>query len=169
MGRHNNQEANKERIAALYDEHADAIHRYCFFRIYNEAKAEELMQDAFLKMWRYLEEGKNVENERALLYVIATHLIIDDKRKVREERLDDILENEEAPHPASSYDPSSRARLREVREEVSRLSPEEQNLFALRYVSDLDPKDIAEIMGTSANVISVQLNRIISKIRGKLV
>jgi RNA polymerase sigma-70 factor (ECF subfamily) len=167
MERHNNQ----DRLATLYDEHSEAIYRYCFFRVYSKQRAEELMQETFLKYWKYIQEDKQIDNERALLYTIATHLVIDDKRKARTDSLDAMLEVEGSVEPAAigaERDPINSAMMREVQDELAKLSPEEQELFKLRYVDDLDPKEIASIRGTGANVISVQLNRIMHKLRDAL-
>lgn len=56
---------------AAYDEWADAIYRHCFFRVYSKERAEELVQDTFMKTWQYLEKGNEVENLKAFLYKVA--------------------------------------------------------------------------------------------------
>lgn len=160
-----------DRLATLYDAHADAIYRYCFFRVFSKQRAEELMQEAFLKFWKYIQDDRKIENERALLYTITTHLVIDDKRKARTESLDAMLEVDPTSEPhaeGAERDPINSAMMREVQDELAKLSPQEQELFTLRYVEDLDPKEIAVIQGTGANVISVQLNRIMHKLRDAL-
>ncbi len=162
---------NQDRLASLYDEHSDAIYRYCFFRVFSKHRAEELMQETFLKFWKYIQEERKIDNERALLYTIATHLVIDEKRKARTESLDAMLEVEGSVEPAApgaERDPVNSAMMREVQDELAKLSEEEQELFKLRYVDDLDPKEIATIRGTGANVVSVQLNRIMHKLRDAL-
>lgn len=171
VARHTTREVNTERLAALYDLHSEAIYRYCFFRVFSKEHAEELMQETFLKIWQYIKEGKTIDNERALLYTIATHLVIDSKRKKREQSLEQMMESSEAMEPvaAGGHEASAHgAMLREVHEELKKLSADEQELFTMRFVSDLDPKEIAEMKGTSANVISVKINRILNKVRATL-
>ncbi len=43
---------------------------------------------------------------------------------------------------------------------ISNLTDRARNLIQLRYVRDLSPRDIADRLGTSANVVSVTLNRV---------
>ena len=148
----------------IYETFADPIYRHCFFRVYSEGRAEELMQDTFMKYWLYLEEGNAVQNPRGLLYRIADHLIIDEKRKHTAESLDALVENI-GFEPRGADHTETKALLSETMREIAQLRDEEQKLFLMRYMDDLDPKEIAEITGTTANTVSVQLNRIKGKLK----
>ena len=85
-----------------YDAYSESIYRHCFFRVWRKGRAEELLQETFLRLWTYLIKGNKVENIRALLYKIANNLIIDESRKKKEESLDQILENPERLEPKSN-------------------------------------------------------------------
>jgi RNA polymerase sigma-70 factor (ECF subfamily) len=93
-------DANRQQFLAAYDNYADAIYRHCFYRVFSKPLAEELTQDTFMKTWKYLEGGKQVENLRAFLYRVANNLIIDHSRKKKEERLDALLEKSADLEPA---------------------------------------------------------------------
>ena len=67
-----------------YDQYSDAIFRYCYYRVYDREKAKDCVQEAYCRTWKYMESGKEIENLRALLYRIATNIIIDDSRKKKE-------------------------------------------------------------------------------------
>jgi len=157
----------KNEFLAAYESHADAIYRYCFFRVYSKERAEEFAQETFLRAWEYSKGGKKIENMRALLYRIARNLIIDHSRKKKEESLETLSEE------TSFIEPSSDGRLvaeremilKEVMEEMKNLGDEEREILTMRYVEDLDPKDIAEILGISANNVSVRINRAMKRLR----
>ncbi len=162
-------EPEREKFIQLYNENSEAIYRHFFFRIYSKGRAEELMQEAFLKLWQYVEEGHVVQNPRGLLYRIADHLIIDEKRKRTIDSLEG-LRDREGFDPAGSerMTPEQKSLYQEIFDELEELREEERKIFILRYVDDLDPKEIAHIMETTANTISVQLNRIVKKLRDKV-
>ena len=47
-----------------YEDHSDAILRYCHFQTSNREVAVDLVQDTFMKTWGYLSDGKEIdENE----------------------------------------------------------------------------------------------------------
>ncbi|MBI2577363.1 MAG: RNA polymerase sigma factor [Candidatus Wildermuthbacteria bacterium] len=72
---------SQEQFLTAYDQHADAIFRHCYFRVYDRELANDLMQDTFTKTWQYILHGSEVKNIRAFLYRVANNLIIDHSRK----------------------------------------------------------------------------------------
>lgn len=151
-----------------YDRWADDIWRHILFRIFSNGRAEELTQEAFLKFWEYLEKGETVQNPRALLYRIADHLIIDEKRKRRPESLDRMMEEQDFEVSyAGEKAIEAGALCSQIFEHVKTLGEEERRLFLLRYVDDLDPREIAAADERTPGSVSVALNRILKKIRMK--
>ena len=154
-------EHRQKEFLAAYDAHAEAIYRHVFFRVYSKARAEELVQDTFLRTWEYIRDGKEVENLRAFLYRVANNAVIDHVRKKREDSLDDLMETSDAWEP--SMDGRAEAErsfaLRDIFETMKKLDDDAREILTLRYVDDLDPKDIAVILGITPNNASVRLNR----------
>ncbi len=155
----------RERFVEAYDRHADAIYRHCYFRVYSREKAEDLVQETFLKTWAYLSEGAQVDNLRAFLYRVANNLIIDDSRRRKEQSLEEVLESAPALEPSAAPRLESEALFREVLEALDRLDAEDKEVVVLRYVDDLDPKEIAGILGITANNASVRLHRALEKLK----
>ncbi len=152
----------KERqFLEAYDKYADAIYRHCFFRIFSKSRAEELVQEVFTKSWEYILEGKRIENFRAFLYRVANNLIIDESRKRKENSLDQLLEDSPASEPSCDgrKDLEYGEVLREIRARMGDLPQEDKEVLVMRYIDDLDPKEISEILGISANNVSVKINR----------
>jgi DNA-directed RNA polymerase specialized sigma24 family protein len=54
--------------------------------------AQDLTQEVFMRFWQTLRDGEKAYNERALLYTIARHLVIDWYRKKKESSLDALDE-----------------------------------------------------------------------------
>ena len=125
------------------------------------------MQETFTKLWVYMSKGNKIDNIRALLYRIATNLIIDESRKKKERELDAMLEDDQIVEPsyAGHKEIESQAVISSIKERMQDLPEEERQLLTLRYFDDLDPKDIAEIMGITANNVSVKLNRAIKALK----
>ncbi len=150
-----------------YDLYADAIYRHCFFRGLTKEQATDLTQDSFTKLWVYLSEGNEVQNVRALLYKIATNLIIDNSRKKKEEQLDFLLENKQIDEPSypGHKQIKDQAALSDIMDHIKDFPDDDRQLVLMRYVDDLDPKDISIVTGLTVNHISVKLHRIAKKLR----
>lgn len=153
-----------------YEDYADAIYRHCFFRVFSKPLAEELAQETFMKTWQYLAKGEEVENLRAFLYRVANNLIIDYSRKKKEERLDALLEA--APEMEPSYDGRGELETKEFAEEVistmDNLREDEKKILMMRYLDELELKEISEALGITVNNVSVRLNRAMKALRHEL-
>lgn len=163
-------EDKKNKFLEAYDAYSNALYRHCFFRIFSRERAEELVQETFLKTWDYMLQGKEIANIRAFLYRVATNLIIDDSRKKKEASLDALLAESKNFQPSDNSHRimESKALFGEAMKNLKFLDEEDRNIIILRYVDDLGPGEISEIIGTSANVVSVRLNRALEKLKKAL-
>lgn len=50
-------------------------------------------------------------------------------------------------------------------EAIATLAREYREVFMMRFIDDLSPKEIAEILGVSANVVSVRITRATKELR----
>lgn len=149
----------------IYDEFADAIFRHCYLRVSDRERAKELVQETFIRAWNYLSEGKKVEQMRALLYRMANNLIIDDYRKKKEASLDALQEGgfEPAHNPEAKLHGIIEGK--KIAEMLQKIESPYREAVVMRYIDDLTPKEIAEAMGETQNVVSVRINRGLTKLR----
>jgi RNA polymerase sigma-70 factor, ECF subfamily len=148
-----------------YDTFADPIFRHCFFKVSSREIAKDLTQETFMKAWKYAREGKEeIENMRAFLYHIANNLIIDHYRKRKESSLDELMEGGYEPKEALSheklYDVLDANRAVEL---LQNLPEKYREVILMRYIEELSPGEIGEIIGESENVVSVRIHRALKK------
>ncbi len=153
------------RFLAAYDEYADAIHRFCFVKVSNTEVAHDITQDSFMRLWQYFRDGKEVENERALLYTFARNLVIDWYRKKKEVSLD-VLQEAGADFAGEDHRRITQsAEIREVMAVIEQLDDPSREVLLLRYTEGLSPQEIADLTGETANAISVRINRAVKKVQ----
>jgi RNA polymerase sigma-70 factor (ECF subfamily) len=158
---------HRKEFLEAYELYAEAIWRHGFFRIFSEERAEELMQETFMRTWRYLRDGNTIANLRAFLYQTLRNLIVDDARRKKEASLDKLMETSDAAEPSydAREDIERQVLLSHVREVITKLPEEDRELVILRYVDDLPPREIGEVLGMSVNNVSVRLHRIVETLR----
>ena len=119
-----------------YHQHADAIYRHCYFRVYNKDLAQDLTQETFIKTWKYIAEGKEIKNIKAFLYRVAVNLVIDNSRKKTTLVLDDVKEKEVS---VRLYSMESKLidslEAKEITGLLDQLDEKYRQVISLRYIS----------------------------------
>jgi len=149
-----------------YEAYSDAIFRFCFFKISDRDKAFDLAQETFVRLWNYLRKGdKEVDNVRAFLYKIARNLIIDEYRKKNTFSLDALLDGGFDVRSDGHKEIELEVSAREAIDAMHGLDDLYREVTLLRFVEGFQPKEIAEVLSVSENVVSVRLNRAVKKLR----
>ena len=105
----------------------DKIYRYCYYRLGQAELAEDITQEAFLRMWEdrgYREQGKVLQ----YLYTTSRHLCIDEYRRCKAKPLTEELGERLAAEPG--LEPELRLGLWQA---FQTLPEEDRELLALRY------------------------------------
>jgi RNA polymerase sigma factor (sigma-70 family) len=147
-------------FAAVAEAELDAVHRYLLFVTGDRALAEDLTGETFEKAfrsWRRFDPRRG--SARTWLCQIARstaldHFRAEERRRRREERFArDQEQAEEAPAVPG-----------EVGEALSRLSPAEREVVALRVVLELDGPTAARLLGISRTACSTRLSRALRRL-----
>ena len=156
---------DEQEFMRVYDEHSDGIFRYCFFRIFDRELAKDLTQEAFMKTWQAICDGKDIANIKAFVYKVARNLIIDNSRKKKEMSLDQLLEKNMDfgvdQHLRLESDIDGKILLSLLNE----LDIGYREVIVMRYVDGLTPQEIAEVLGDTPNAVSIRINRGINNFR----
>jgi RNA polymerase sigma-70 factor (TIGR02957 family) len=142
-------------LARLFEELRPAAFAIAYRMLGSVSEAEDVVQEAFLRLHRMLREGERVESPRAYLSTVVTRLCIDQLRSARARR--ERYVGEWLPEPLLASDEADPARHAEVADSLSlaflvlleSLSPEQRAAFLLREVFDYPYEEIARIVGTS--------------------
>lgn len=158
----------KEQFAAAYDQHADAIFRFCVLKVSSRELAQDVMQETFTRYWQQLRLGKAIENEQAFLYRVARNLVIDWYRKKKEQSLDAMLDSGIEFVNNSHMDAEQQAEFKGILETIKVLDEPTREALLLRFVEGKSPTEIAQITDETPNVISVRITRGLEKVRARL-
>ncbi len=151
---------DKNRFIESYDKYAEAIFRYCLFRVFDREKAKELMQETFTKTWIYLEKGSDIKNMRAFLYKVAHNLCVNEIMRNKPFSLDEMMEKVDFnPVDTNTRAPEDNSEISLLLEKMDLLGKEERELLTMRYIDDLAISEIAELLHMIPNTISVKIRR----------
>ncbi|MFA6520301.1 MAG: RNA polymerase sigma factor [Candidatus Paceibacterota bacterium] len=157
-----------------YRENTDALFRFVLYRVSDKDQALDIVEDTYLRFWQTLQKEAVLE-PRALLYRIARNLVIDWYKKKKSIPVQTFAgENSEKTEvfmdmfEGNIIGVDVKLEAKMIIEKMAGLEPIYREAVYLRYVEELSPKEIAEILGVSSNVISVRINRGVSLLKSLL-
>ncbi len=155
----------------VYDAESDAVFRFCLTRTSDRELALDFTQDTFMRFWDSLCQKKDIKNCRAFLFAVARNLVIDWYRKKKSLSLEAIL-GEDNPGKELILSVDSVAEIeseaKQLIEKINSLDEPYRDAVYLRCVEELKPREIAKIIGESANVVSVRINRGLKELRSMI-
>jgi len=148
---HRIKNGDEQAFALFYDKYQPKIYRFIYFKISDQEKARDLVNDTFIKIFDYLRDGQGIDNFQAFLYKTARNLVIDFYRVRREE-----VSLEDAPEIASESDSGKemdkKLAIKNLRRCLAKLDPAYQESVFLHFFNGLSFKQVAEALNiTSAN------------------
>ena len=150
-----------------YETYADGVFRFCLMKTSDRDVALDLSQEAFTKLWDHVRSGKDVKYPKALLFTITRNLVIDYYRKKKEVSLDERIEAGIEP-AARDATTETEASYEEALAAIRSLEEPYQEAVYLRYVEELNRRDIAAVTGEKPNVVSIRFTRGMKMLREKM-
>jgi RNA polymerase sigma-70 factor (ECF subfamily) len=158
-----------EAFAVIYDRHSRASYSLAYRMMGERQAAEDLVQDAFLKVWRsagsYRAERGSV---RTWILSIVHNRGIDQLRSLASRRRTQEKAEAAAPksQPSEAFAESWRNSQREqVREALGTLPPEQLKILELTYFSGYTHLEIARLLDLPLGTVKGRMRLGLKKIR----
>jgi RNA polymerase sigma factor (sigma-70 family) len=159
---------DNDRLSRLFAAHYGRVLTAAYRVTGNMADAEDVAQSVFLRLGRG--EIPQASNFGGYLYRSAVNAALDLVRQRKPAESLDAAGDKQAVGLGAS--PEKAASDRELgnmlRQAISELTQRSAEMFALRYLEDMDNRQIAELMDTSQAVVAVTLYQARAKLRKKL-
>lgn len=160
------QEKQRQDILTLaHQTYGKGLSSHAFFKVHDKSISDDLVQDTFLKTWKYLVKGGKIDLMKAFLYHVLNNLIVDEYRKHKTTSLDALLEK---GYEQSTGDPEKLLRILDGKAAlllIQYLPEKYQKVMRMKYVQDLSLKEMSLVTGQSQNAIAVQAHRGLEKLK----
>jgi len=163
------QQRDEEAFAQLYEEYFDRIYRYVILRVGDQAEAEDITQQVFVKALQSISSfrWKGVPFS-AWLFRIAHNQVIDHIRKKKKrvtEPLDDSL-------AISDSNPQLLAErkldIEQLVSAIKQLTRAQREVISLRFAGELSIVQVAKVMGKNPGAVKALQHSAIVALRKKL-
>jgi RNA polymerase sigma-70 factor (sigma-E family) len=150
-------------MAALYEQHAGDATRLAYFLIGDRAVAEELMQDAFVRVFARFE---HLRDPNALWPYLCRTIANLSRKHLRRQRLERAFLRRETPREDLLGDESSELSTRDELWRALRELPERQRVaLVLRFYADLSEDQAATFMRCSTPAVNSLVARGLTRMR----
>ena len=157
-----------EAFGELYERHVNAVYRFLYARLDNSMDAEDFSEEVFLRAWNslpsYHERGVPF---LAFLLIIARNVLIDHYRRngrsPQQVTIEDIQLRDTNPEPSEVT--ARNLKHAEIRQAITRLRDDYQEVLVLRFLNDLSPNETAQVMNRSTGAVRVLQHRAIVALR----
>lgn len=157
-------------LTELYQRHAPALHAYARRRLPSTEEADDVVVEVFATAWRRREQ---VPREALpWLYATAANVVAHTVRgEVRRRRLGARLAvvRPEPSDDLAEQVTSAVAAARSVAAALQQLPPDDAEVLRLWAWEQLEPSEIAEVLGCSAGAARTRLHRARTRLRSALV
>jgi RNA polymerase sigma-70 factor (ECF subfamily) len=136
----------REALGDLYDAAAPLLFGIALLRTGSRAAAEEVVQEAFLRLATTRADLATVRRPRAYLATVARHAAADHMRRHPFPHPIAPAEAERLVEPRPS-DPDTRLDLERLNCALHELSPPQREAIVLRYLHELPLRDVARATG----------------------
>ncbi|HEY3442134.1 MAG TPA: sigma-70 family RNA polymerase sigma factor [Paludibaculum sp.] len=164
-------------FSALLDRHRNSVVHFLYRMVLNQAIAEELAQEVFLRVYRSRAKYEPSAKFTTWLFRISANLAFNWLRDEKNERFQESLQDEDAPSSTRrlfDHQPSvecvlvHRVKLNEVREAITRLPPKQRAAVLMHKYEEMEYSQIARVLGCSESAVKSLLFRAYESLRARL-
>lgn len=157
----NKEEESKQSgiLSVAHHDFEKGMNKYSFFKISNHSTSDDLVQDTFVKTWKYMLRGGKIVIMKSFLYHVLNGLIVDEYRKKKPLSLDSLIENGYEPRNDSNEQNMKILDGKTAIALIKNIPEKYQKVIKMKYVQDLSLKEMSLITGKTKNTLAVQIHR----------
>jgi RNA polymerase sigma-70 factor (ECF subfamily) len=156
-------------FGTLVRRHTERFYRLAYRYVQSKEAAEDIVQDAFLKLWEDPGKWQPERNARftTWFYRVVVNLALDWKKKKRPAALDEDLPLIDEREPADAA--MIRAQEQDILEkEIAALPERQRTALNLCFAEELSNQEAADVMGTNLKALQSLVMRAKATLRERL-
>jgi RNA polymerase sigma-70 factor, ECF subfamily len=172
-----------EAFGVLLSRYERPLFNFILRHVSERTRAEEILQDAFLRVIERSKEFKGESKFSTWLYTIARNLCIDESRKMvfrRHKSLDAQLGGEDGEGgpalvertagsaPAVDRTAIARELKPQIADAIAALPEEQREVFLMRELQNMPFKDIAAVVGVPENTVKSRMRYALERLQEAL-
>jgi len=148
----------------IFKKHSRTIRNHIYYKCGNPDQAEDIMQEAFIRLWNNCKKVI-LEKSRAFLYKVATNLFLNqvEHQKVRIEYA--RLPHRDRNHESPDFILEEKEFMDTLQKAIGDLSEAQREVFLLNRIDKKTYNEIAEMLGISVKAVEKRMHNALKKLR----
>lgn len=150
----------------------EKLFRLALSIVRDEAEAEDVLQDVFLKLWKKKDEWRDVENLEAYCFRATKNMSIDKLESAAIRKTDHIDPEKESLAFVDTRTPyrdlANREQANFLYKCIDELSENQKQVFQLREIEGMSYREISEMLHISEDLVKINLHRARKKLKEQL-
>ena len=156
-------------LTALVETYSALLFRVAHSILRNRAEAEDVVQDAFVRVLEHAKKLPSIRDQRVWLVRIAWNLAIDRRRRIRPGQMDDQFAAALVSRTLPADEAFAEAtQIAAVLREIERLPARERNALLLSAIEDLSIPELSAVLSSTESAVRALLFRARTRLRERL-
>lgn len=155
---------DRQHFNTLFDIHAETLRNFMYYRCGDMYQAEDLTQDAFIKLWNNCKKVL-YEKAKGFLYAVAKNKFLNEvahKRVVLEYTK---LPQQNADLESPEYQMEGTEFMQRLEQAINQLPEGQREVFLLNRVDNKTYAEIASMLGVSQTAVEKKMQKALLKMR----
>jgi len=145
---------NQQVIGEVYDQYFSEVYRYALYRMGDSSLAEDIASDVFVRLLEASQDGRGPKtNLKGWLISTASHIVMDTLRRKYRRPEEEISDTMPDLSPSIAAEIDQREQNQMVNKAYAQLTPEQQNVLALRFGQGYSLEETAALLNKNVNAV----------------
>lgn len=154
-------------VNVLYSRYADKVYRKCYSFVKDEAAAEDLAHDVFIKVLLNLNSFSGRSKFSSWLYSVTYNFCIDYLRRKQRHHIESIDNDSSTPINLADIDTVedlSHIKSDRLKLLLEKVKTEEKMILLMKYADSMSIKEIQEALNLSESAVKMRIKRAKEKV-----
>jgi len=158
---------NDKTFAKVFNDYAKDLKRFLFFKYNNLESAEDVMQDAFIKLWN---NCKNVPLEKAksFLFTVANNLFLNIKKHEKVVRKNNFRHLKHTTNETPEFLLIEEEYYQKVERAINGLTTKQKEVFLMSRIEKMKYKEIAIKLNISVKAVEKRMHLALLQMKEKI-
>lgn len=151
----------------IYKTYAKDIRQFLFFKTQNIERAEDLMQDVFIKLWDNCNKV-DYDKVKSYMFTTANNMFLNEVKHEKIVRKYNKLYKEEKTNESPEFIMLEKEFMDKLETTISKLSEKQREVFLLNRIEKKKYKEIANQLGISLKAVEKRMHQALLVMRKEI-